>query len=146
MFSVLKALQAYLIFNSHADLWVMYPYCLHCTDKKTEALTSEMTFSEPGDRGMMGTQLCLSTRLKPHEERDDQVHLCWPLPRPRRESGTICFTHALTTRCSCKQTHEPILNSQGLPCALVNYHVLSLGTFFGVLNSSQLQWTLDLFT
>lgn len=110
----------------------------------TEALKSETTFSEPGDGGRMGTQVCLSTRLKPHEERNDQVHLCSPLPRPRRESGTICFTHALSTHRSSKQIHESIFNSQGLPCALVNYHVISLSTFFGVLNSSQLQWMFDL--
>lgn len=106
----------------------------------------------------MGTQVCFPTRLKPHERRDGQVHLCSPLPGPRRQPGTRCLTTeslsdskgqvllGYQAQLIVPQTHKPVFNSQGLSHVLVNCKVISPEIFFRVLNSSPLQWTLDLDT
>lgn len=103
-----------------------------------------MTFSEPAAyRDGMGTQVRLLPRLKPHMRRDGQVHLCSPLPRPRRQPDTICLTTesvsdskgllSYQARLIVSRTHKPVFNSQGLSRALINCQVISPGTFLRVL-------------
>lgn len=160
MLSTQKAWRVNLI-EFPTDLYGLYPYCLHCTDEQTETMKSEMTTWEPGGKKDGTRNPGLSPPLGWNHRRGGtaksicaQHHLGL-----RRQAGTVsddwldqCL--APSTRLywairlyplSPKCTHEPIFNFQELstyPCKLPRNYLQR--SFSRVLNSSRLQWTLDL--